>query len=180
MRISKHLTLLFCILYSALCTPVHAQIGMKELGDSLMACTGFSPAWASTVRVRNLRTSGNSVTVKTNATLRDFRWTPQNVAEIKRKVSMWTLGHPDGKITILSNGTDIETLITDCARQTAGKPSGNSPHSDLTDRTIVLYPSHGMFYHREREEWIWQRAGLLILPGICHDRILRDPVLPDL
>ena len=150
-------------------SPLNAQtIGLKEMGDSLTAYTGFSRVWAAPVRVTNLRTNGNAVTIRTNGTLRDFRWTPDNVATLKRKVSLWTFGHENGKVTILSNGTDIETLITDCARQTSNaqrqttnyqRPTTND-HPDLTDRTIVVYPSHGMFFNRTRDEWIWQRATL--------------------
>ena len=136
---------------------------MRELGDSLMAYTGFSPVWSPRVRVNNMRINGKQVTIKTNATLRDYRWTPENVAEIKRKVSLWTLGEPDGKVTIYSAGTDIETLITACAKTqapTAKCKISSDRYCDLTDKTLVLYPSHGMFYHRGRDEWIWQRATL--------------------
>ena len=51
----------------------YAQIGMRELGDSLMAYTGFSRLWSPTVRVKQLRVSGNEVSVRTNQTLHDFR-----------------------------------------------------------------------------------------------------------
>ena len=132
-------------------------MGMRELGDSLTAYTGFSPVWSPIVRVKNLRVNGNEVTVKTNFVLKDVRWTPENVADLKRRVSRWVLGHEKGKITILSANTDIETLITDCARRTA-KRSNNA--CDLTSRNIVLYPSHGMYWNKDRQEWIWQRATL--------------------
>ena len=134
-----------------------AQIGMRELGDSLMAYTGFSRLWSPTVRVKQLRISGNKVDLYTNATLHDYRWTPANVAELKRKVSVWTLGRTDGNVTIYSGRTDIETLITDCAR---GHSSSTPVATDLTNRNIALYPSHGLYYNRERDEWIWQRATL--------------------
>lgn len=137
-----------------------AQIGMQELADSLTAYTGFSTVWASAVRVKSMRVNGNKVTLRTNGTLRDVRWTPDNTAEIKRKVSKWVLGHSNGNVTILSANTDIETLITDCARQTSHNSSILNPKSDLTDRQIVIYPSHGLYFNRERNEWIWQRATL--------------------
>jgi len=136
---------------------------MRELGDSLMAYTGFSRVWSPIVRVKNIRTNENQVTIKTNGTLKDYRWTPENVVEIKRKVSQWTLGHPDGEVTILSAGFNIEDLITNCAKSQAstGKCKlSEDKYCDLTDRNIVLYPSHGLYYNREREEWIWQRATL--------------------
>ena len=111
-----------------------------------------------------MRVNGNKVTLHTNLTLRDYRWTPENIADIKHKVSLWTLGHENGKVTIYSGRTDIETLITDCARQEAKRATvkcqKTSGRCDLTDRHIALYPSHGLYFNRDRNEWIWQRATL--------------------
>ena len=162
-RFSTYIAFSVCILYSVLCTPAYAQIGMPELGDSLMAYTGFSTVWAPKVKIKNMRVSGNTVTLHTNSTLRDYRWTPENIDDIRRKVSLWVLGHDKGKVTIYSGRTDISTLITDCARITATNyksPITNSTCSDLTNRNIVLYPSHGLYFNRDRNEWIWQRATL--------------------
>ena len=141
----------------------YAQIGMQELGDSLTAWTGFSRVWSPAVRIKQMRVSGSNVTLYTNNTLRDVRWTPENVKEIKQKISLWTLGHPDAKVTLYAGRTDIESLITDCARLTAesgltAKRSNSA--SDLTDRKVILYPSHGLYFNRDRQEWIWQRATL--------------------
>ena len=135
----------------------YAQIGMRELGDSLMAYTGFSRLWSPSVRVKQLRVSGDNVSVRTNQTLHDFRWTDQNLDSLCRKVSLWTLGHENGKVTIYAGSTDIRTLITDCARGISSSPS---KAKDLTERNIVLYPSHGLYFNRDRAEWIWQRATL--------------------
>ena len=136
---------------------LQAQIGMQPLGDSLMNWTGFSRIWSPIVRVKQMRVNGNEVVLRTNMTLKDVRWTPQNVAEIQRKVSIWTLGHPHGKVTIYSGDTEISTLITPCAHKTH-KPSQTA--CDLTDRNIALWPSHGLYYNAARDEWIWQRATL--------------------
>jgi hypothetical protein len=102
MRISKYIVLLLLLIVP---TISHAQIGMRELGDSLMQWTGFSRAWSPTVRVKQMRINGNEVTLKTNLTLHDVRWTPQNVTEIKRKVSRWTLGHEKGRVAIYTGTT---------------------------------------------------------------------------
>ena len=135
----------------------YAQIGMRELGDSLMAYTGFSRLWSPSVRVKQLRVSGNNVSVRTNQTLHDFRWTDQNLDSLCRKVSLWTLGHENGKVTIYAGQTDVRKLITDCARGISSSPN---KAKDLTERNIVLYPSHGLYFNRDRAEWIWQRATL--------------------
>ena len=146
----------------SLCT--FPQSGFQELADSLTAYTGFSTLWAPPVRVKQMRVNGNNVTLHTNLTLRDYRWTPENIAEVKRKVSLWTLGHENGKVTIYSGRTNIETLITDCARQEAKRATVKclkaNGRCDLTDRHIALYPSHGLYFNRDRNEWIWQRATL--------------------
>ena len=109
--ISKYAVL--ALLCSVLCTPAYATIGMQELGDSLTAFTGFSRVWSPPVRVKQLRADGRSVTVRTNATLHDMRWTPQNLAALKQQVSRWVLGHPNGKVTIYTGKTDIDELVTD-------------------------------------------------------------------
>lgn len=137
---------------------------MQELGDSLTAYTGFSRVWSPPVRVKQLRVSGKRITLRTNKTLRDVRWTPENVADIKRRISMWVLGNTKGEVTILSGNTNIENLITDCARQTAKRSNspknGQTNRADLTNRQIVIYPSHGLYFNHNRNEWIWQRATL--------------------
>ncbi len=137
---------------------------MQELGDSLTAYTGFSRVWSPPVRVKQLRVSGKRITLCTNKTLRDVRWTPENVADIKGRISMWVLGNTKGEVTILSGNTNIENLITDCARQTAKRSNspknGQTNRADLTNRQIVIYPSHGLYFNHNRNEWIWQRATL--------------------
>ena len=137
---------------------------MQELGDSLTAYTGFSRVWSPPVRVKQLRVSGKRITLRTNKTLRDVRWTPENVADIKGRISMWVLGNTKGEVTILSGNTNIENLITDCARQTAKRSNspknGQTNRADLTNRQIVIYPSHGLYFNHNRNEWIWQRATL--------------------
>lgn len=161
MMISKRIVL--TALCSLFLVSAQAEVGMRALGDSLMAFTGFSKMWCPTVRVKSLRIDGDIVTLKTNATLRDYRWTPKNIEEVKRKVSQWTLGKPDGDVIIYSAGIDIETLVTDCAKSQAmtGKCKVSADrYCDLTDKNIVLYPSHGLYYNSERDEWIWQRATL--------------------
>ena len=154
------IVLSFFVFHFSLCS---AHIGMKELGDSLTAYTGFSPVWSPSVRVKQLRVNGNKVTVYTNFVLKDVRWTPENVNDLKRRVSRWVLGHENGKIAIHSANTEIETLITACAK---ARPSDIKCHAtsgsycDLTERNIVLYPSHGLYFNKDRNEWIWQRATL--------------------
>lgn len=158
MKIFDSSKIIALALLLALGSPLsYAQIGMRELGDSLMAYTGFSRLWSPSVRVKQLRVSGNNVSVRTNQMLHDFRWTDQNLDSLCRKVSLWTLGHENGKVTIYAGQTDVRKLITDCARGISSSPN---KAKDLTERNIVLYPSHGLYFNRDRAEWIWQRATL--------------------
>ena len=136
--------------------PSNAAIGMPELGDSLTVFTGFKPLWSPAVRVKSMRVNGNNITVTTNTVIKDVRWTPESITDIKRKVSLWVLGHEKGKVTIYAGRTDIENLVTDCAKGIM--PSGKQ--KDLTEKNIALYPSHGLYFNRDRNEWIWQRATL--------------------
>ena len=131
-------------------------MGMTELADSLTAYTGYSPLWSSPVKVKSLRVNRNNVTVHTNHVFKDVRWTTSRVSEIKRKVSMWVLGNKKGKVTIIAGRTMIDDLVTDCSRGIMA----NGKYHDLSNRTIALYPSHGLYFNRTRNEWIWQRATL--------------------
>ena len=160
LKVKGFLILLFLSLFTFHLSPLQAQISMPELSDSLFAYTGFSRVWSAPVRVKNMRVSGNKVVLYTNGTLRDYRWTPDNIVDIKRKVSLWTLGHTNGQVTIYSSNTDIETLITECAKSQIANGKCPKDKCDLTDKTIALYPSHGLYFNRDRNEWIWQRATL--------------------
>ena len=165
MRISKHI--LVFILCSLLFVPqAKAQLGMRELGDSLTAYTGFSKLWSPIVRVKKMRVNGNDVVIYTNAPLSHLHWTPASVRDVKRKVSRWVLGHPNGNVTVYSNQTDIESLITDCGKygvkdlQRSSYAGAGYECADLTERNIALWPSHGLYHNATRDEWIWQRATL--------------------
>ena len=133
-----------------------AGIGVSELGDSLTAFSGFSTVWSPNVKVKNLRVSDNTVIVRTNATLSGLSWTPETVTELEKKVSQWVLGNDKGKVTVYSGQYELNELITDCGRGIM--PSGKQ--KDLTDKNIALWPSHGLYFNRKRNEWIWQRATL--------------------
>lgn len=155
-QISNIKYIILCIICLVFCIPTHASITMEQLGDSLTAFSGFSSFWASPVKVKNLRVNGNKVTVRTNHVFKDLRWTPALITQAKRNVSRWVLGNEKGKVTLIAGKTPIEDLVTDCSK---GILVNGKAH-DLTDRNIALYPSHGLYYNRNRDEWIWQRATL--------------------
>lgn len=152
----------FCFQFASL----PAQIGMRELGDSLMAYTGFSRVWSPIVRVKKLRVNGNNVSVYTNAPLGHVHWTEESLKDVKSRVSRWVLGHSKGEVTIYSANINIESLLTDCGKfgvtniSRSGYSGMGFEAHDLTERNIALWPSHGLYFNRAREEWIWQRATL--------------------
>lgn len=152
-----------CLLFFLLVAPMwlslsaaQAPVGMRALGDSLMAYTGFSPVWSPSVKVKRMRVDGNTITIETNAILSHYNWTPANVKDVKRQVSLWLLGHKKGEVTIYTDNYEIGQLITSCGAGTAEATGRKS----LSDRNIALWPSHGMYYNKDRDQWIFQRATL--------------------
>ena len=131
-------------------------LGMKTLGDSLRNYTGFSKVWSPNVKVKSLRVDGDKITIETNAILSHYSWTPKSAAELKQKVSFWMLGHKKGQVTIYTDDYEIEQLITTCGAGTA-EATGKK---NLSERNIALWPSHGMYYNADRDQWIFQRATL--------------------
>ena len=121
-----------------------------------MRFTGFSKVWSPMVRVKGVRIDDNRVIVHTNNTLSDVSWTPESVADLKKRVSKWVLGNKKGEVEIWTGNFLIDSLITDCGRGELVE----SKHKDLRGRHIALWPSHGMYYNHERDQWIWQRATL--------------------
>ena len=159
MRISKPFKIKFlCVIGLAIWgfSPVSAAMSMRVLGDSLMAYTGFSKRWAPMVKVKQLRVNEDSITIRTNATLGHFRWTPENVEELKKRTCKWVLGKKEGGVAIFSDNHEISELITDCARG-IGPEDGNK---GLKGRNIAIWPSHGLYFNHELDTWVWQRATL--------------------
>ena len=141
-----------------------ATIGMQELSDSLMNYTGFSRIWSPNVRVRKMRVDGNHIVIHTNATLSGVRWTEEKANEIEQKISLWVLGHNQGKVQLFTQKTNIRDLITPCALHPTTyniqHTTYNIHHKDLTERHIAIWPSHGLYFNHKRQQWIWQRATL--------------------
>lgn len=158
----------------------YASIGTPQLSDSL---TQFAKdqIWTGPVRVENIRVTGNKVVVKTNHTLSTLSWSPQMVDSVYKMVSRWTLGHENGKVSILTETNDkydeLSTLIT--SRHLDRKdikehytrpmvtPLVSQPEnpaetgSGLAGRHLAIYGSHGLYYMQAQERWTWQRAKIL-------------------
>lgn len=135
---------------------VPKTVSMRVLADSLYDFTGFNKVWAPTVKVKGLRVDVNKVTIHTNSTLSWYSWTPASVSDLKKRASKWVLGHEKGDVTIYTDKYTLEELITRCG---AGNTE-ETGYKNLKDKQIALWPSHGMYYNTERDQWLWQRATL--------------------
>lgn len=159
MTMKRYKVLLLFLLFSPLwvLSPAAPKpIGMRALGDSLMNYIEFSKVWSPNVKVKSMRVDGDKITLQTNAILSHYSWTPESVKDVKQHVSLWLLGHKKGEVTIYTDKYQLEELITSCGAGTA-EATGKK---DLSERHIALWPSHGMYYNQERDQWLWQRATL--------------------
>ena len=158
--------LVFVVLW--LCSGAYA-VDTQALADSLQArYVPFSAVWSPCVKVKQVRVKGNSVTVRTNGTLGGVVFTPGELAEMRKQVSMWVLGHPKGKISVYSNKYELGELVPDRLQKrkekyphyAEGCEAGGGETYTLSDRRIALWASHGTYYNKSRDGWIWQRATL--------------------
>ena len=125
---------LIIILLFLCANSAQATIGMQELSDSLMNYTGFSRIWSPNVRVRKMRVDGNHIVIHTNATLSGVRWTEEKANEIEQKISLWVLGHTQGKVQLFTQKTNIRDLITPCASQHTTYNIQHTPYSTKTSQ----------------------------------------------
>lgn len=145
-------------------------VDTQVLADSLQArYVPFSSAWSPRVKVKQVRVNGSSVTVRTNGVLGGVVFSPSELAEMRKQVSRWVLGHPRGKVSIYSNKYELSELIPDRLQKRkskylhyewAGPAPSNPIQGALSDKRIALWASHGTYYNKAREGWIWQRATL--------------------
>ena len=149
---------LFTLIVLGCTNMVAANMSMRALGDSLTEYTGFSGVWSPRVRVKNLRVDRDHIIVRTNNILSGVCWTPESVEDVKKRVCKWVLGNNAKcrEVDIYTGNMAIDSLITDCGRgvMVVGK------HKDLQGKHIALWPSHGIYYNKDRDQWIWQRATL--------------------
>lgn len=151
-------------------------LSINELQDSLN--TYYNPflvQWSAPIRVKQLRTNGNTIVVRTNATLSGIPFSPDELKALRRQVSLWVLGNTQGKVTIYTGGYELGELFPDRMLSRKEKyPSGHSvpaflrksvPENEvytngLDGKIIALWSSHGIFYNHKQDEWKWQRATL--------------------
>lgn len=165
-RIHLHYIFFILLLLSAEVSAVDTQV----LADSLQArYVPFSAVWSPQVKVKQVRVNGSNVTVRTNGVLGGVVFTPSELADMRKQVSLWVLGHGRGKVSIYSNKYELGELVPDRLQKRKSKyphyewadPTPSNPtHGALSNRRIALWASHGTYYNKAREGWIWQRATL--------------------
>lgn len=165
---------LLILLFFVGMTGIVMAVTPEEMADTL---TSFAQAKASVARVtvKSIRVKGQNVIVTTNPILESLSLSPQDVKELREKVSMMTLGHKKGKVTIYTNGQEIGTLIT-CIYQSRPRSDRHilkavdplvknndrayTAGKGLDGKHIALWGSHGLYYVQDYQMWKWQRARL--------------------
>lgn len=167
-------------------------ISNRALADSLNRYAGF-PTCVPRVRVRNVRINNDAVSIQTNKTLSCLSLTPSELTGLRRKVSLWTLGHTNGKISIYSDGSELKDLITSRFESSKISPERNQPGQMMVEQEdrlwegkkgldghhIALWPSHGMYYNHAQQIWRWQRATMwTIVEDLFTDEIVEHWLVP--
>ncbi len=151
-------------------------LSLNELQDSLNTYYNpFCTQWSAPIRVKQLRTNGNTIVLRTNATLGGVPFSPDELTALRRQISLWVLGNTTGKVTIYAGGYELGELVPNRLKKRKDKyPSGgNAPAflsksvpanevytNGLDGKIIALWSSHGAYYNNKQEEWKWQRATL--------------------
>jgi len=161
----KKITLFILLL--ALNSPIFA-LDMRTLADSINNWVIANPEWSGfalgcvpKVKITQVKTKKDNVWVYTNKALSGIPMNPQDIAQLRQKVSKWVLGGPNGKITIYSDGFELNDLITERfkTRHTHYSiPNKSQLGNSLAGQHIALWPSHGIYYNRDEDRWKLQRA----------------------
>ena len=136
---------------------------LSALSDSLENWGGFNLGCVPKVRVTQVKSSQDQLFVYTNKVLSCLSLSPQQIKQLRGKVSLWLLGHRNGKVSIYSDGFELSELVTARYKQ---RPLGERypiPNKaklgeSLNGQHIALWPSHGVYYNRDEDRWKLQRA----------------------
>lgn len=149
-----------------------SAIPIGALGDSLTICAN-KHAQVGKVSVKRIRTSGNTALIYTDKTLSGLSLSPAELKALRRDVSMLVYGHTTGDIQIYSDGYELGELITMRYRNVERAHVHNAvaplvKNTDLPYKSpdgldgthIALWGSHGWYYNKQLDRWLWQRARL--------------------
>ena len=163
----------FFLLIAACSIVLHAHaIDQQALSDTLTAFVK-ERAFAESVKVSNIRVNNQFVTLYTNKALSVVSLSENEVRDLRLLVSHMVLGNNQGKVTIYTDGYEIEELVTSRYRHRAKNARYTLPATTqwvtntsrpytakqgLDGKHIALWGSHGQYFHQPTESWRWQRA----------------------
>lgn len=166
-----HKIRLIIILFLTISVKMSA-IPMNALSDSLTIYAN-QKAIVGKVTVKHIRTSGNTAKIQTCPALSFLSLSPEELRDLRQKVSMLVFGTPNGTVNIYSDGYELGELVTMRykAVSRAHVPTAVQPLTRNTDRGyqcpdgldgrhIALWGSHGWYYNNKFDRWLWQRAKL--------------------
>lgn len=147
-------------------------IDRKALADSLNAVAHQYASQIGNVKVEQIKEANGRYEIRTNATLGYLSISPELLDTLTHVASRCLTGKNTTKVTIYSDGDELSTLITSMHKPRAGKKFAlpevtplvkNSSRAyaapkGLDGRHVVVYGSHGIYYHQGLERWLWQRA----------------------
>lgn len=159
------------ILFAALSLQSMA-LDKKALADSLNVVAHRYASQIGNVKVDQVREANGRYIIRTNATLGYLSISPELLDTLTHVASRVLTGKNTTKVTIYSDDEELSTLITSVHKARAGKKlnlpkveplvknnsRGYAAPRGLDGRHIVVYGSHGIYYHQGLERWLWQRA----------------------
>jgi len=146
---------------------------LSLLGDSLTVYAR-ERADVMPVRVKSCHERGLRIEVRTNATLSYLSLSRDELQQLRGKVSEWVRGDKRGLVSIYSDDRELGELVTSRYRERKEQDKYKRPNtaivqhldaayeteSGMAGKNIALWASHGLFYRKSTDSWIWQRAKL--------------------
>ena len=146
----------------------------QSLAQSLDSVAQLQAWQIGNVEVKQVRQIRGHYHVYTNQTLGHLSISPSLLDTLCHVASRELVGKNSAKVVLYSDGVELSTLITSIHRKRTGKGThltipettpliqnrsrAYSAPKGLDHRHIVIYGSHGIYYHQGLERWLWQRA----------------------
>lgn len=144
------------------------------LADSLNAVAHQYATQIGNVKVEQVKEVQGCYEVRTNPTLSYLSISPELLDTLTHVASRALTGKNTARVRIFSDGTELSKLITSIHKPRKDKSQRiqlpaveplvkNSSRAyaapkGLDNRHIVVYGSHGIYFHQGLERWLWQRA----------------------
>ena len=148
----------------------------QSLAQSLDSVAQLQAWQIGNVEVKQVRQIRGHYHVYTNQTLGHLSISPSLLDTLCHVASRELVGKNSAKVVLYSDGVELSTLITSIHRKRTGKGThltipettpliqnrsrAYSAPKGLDHRHIVIYGSHGIYYHQGLERWLWQRGSM--------------------